>query len=256
MARDDRFSAKRLARASVFFSGLAIGGCASTPPAPGELIADPYIETNRAIHSFNKGADTYVLRPVSQAYGFVTPALFQHMIGNGVDHLKLPNIFINRALQGDLEEAGAALARFTINTIMGAGGLLDPATEMGLPYTPTDFGVTLAKWGADEGVYLEAPLLGPHTTRHLVGRVFDVVLDPTILITIGVIDVSGVVEAVSIASIPLDVVNTRYENRELIDEVLYNTEDSYLTVRTGYIQNRRREVSGGTTTDQLPDIFQ
>ena len=53
------------------------------------------------------------------------------------------------------------LGRFGVNTLAGAAGLLDPATEFGLPLEPTDFGVTLASWGANEGPYVEAPSLWP-----------------------------------------------------------------------------------------------
>lgn len=253
------FPTMRARRATGLAAGalaaLMIAGCAGGPAPQGELIADPYIETNRSIHSFNKGLDTAIVRPASQAYDFVTPTLFKHMIGNELRHLRLPAVFVNRLLQGEVTEAGAVFGRFGLNTLMGAGGLLDPATEFGLPYEPTDFGVTLAVWGADEGVYLEAPLLGPNTTRHLVGRLVDLALNPAFLITVGVVDVSGAVEAINASRMPLDVVNTRYENADLIDDVLYESEDSYLTARTGYVQNRRRQVTGGTTSDQLPDIF-
>lgn len=250
---------KRRVRASMCSMWAAVAllaaGCAGGPTPEGELIADPYVETNRSIHAFNKGVDTAIVRPVSQAYGFVTPALFQHMIGNGLQHLRLPGIFINRVLQGDVEEAGAVFGRFGLNTLMGAGGLLDPATEFGLPYEPSDFGVTLAEWGAKEGVYLEAPLLGPNTTRHLVGRIVGLALDPTFLITVGAVDVTGAVEAIDTARTPLNVVNTRYQNRQLLDDILYESEDSYITARTGYVQNRRLLVSGGTSEDRLPNIF-
>lgn len=242
--------------ASVTASGLLLGGCASTPPAEGQLIADPYENTNRAFHSFNKGADRYVIRPLAQGYAFAVPGVAKHLIRNELNYLKLPGIFLNRLLQGNLEEAGAALGRFALNTTLGAAGLLDPATEFGLPHTPTDFGVTLAEWGQSEGVYLEPPLLGPHTTRHLVGRAVNVVLDPAILLTFGVIDVTGVVTAVDAARVPVDIVASRQENMELLDGVLYESQDSYVAARSGYVQLRRRQVAGGASADQVPDIFE
>ncbi|MEX2517935.1 MAG: VacJ family lipoprotein [Paracoccaceae bacterium] len=234
---------------------LLVAGCATAPAPDGALIADPYEETNRFVHDINKDIDTVFLRPVAEGYGLFTPTLIQHMIANGLHHLRLPAVFINRALQGDLEEAGAALARFSLNTIIGAGGLLDPAAEMGLPYTPSDFGVTLAVWGANEGVYHEIPFFGPQTTRDVAGKIGGFLVDPTILITFGVIDVSGVVTAVDYTRTALAPVNGRHENAELIDQLLYETEDSYIAVRTGYVQSRRFEVSGEASNDLLPDIF-
>ena len=50
--------------------------------------------------------------------------------------------------------------------------------------------------------------------------------------------------------------NTRHENADIVDNVFYRSDDSYVTARTGYIQNRRRLIAGGETdTEALPDIF-
>ena len=244
------------ARAAAYLAlSLLAAGCASAPAVEGQLIADPYEETNRSVHAFNKGVDTALLRPITQAYDTVTPELIQHMVRNGLDHLSLPAIFINRMLQGDAEEAGAALARFSLNTIIGAGGLLDPATEFGLPHTPTDFGVTLARWGAPEGAFVEAPIFGPHTERHLVGRLVNFALDPAILVTVGAVEVANTIVVIDATRAPLAAVRARDDNFGLIDNILYESEDSYVTSRAGYVQARRRQVAGETTADQAPNIF-
>ncbi len=244
------------ARAAAYLAlSLLAAGCASAPVVEGQLIADPYEGTNRSVHSFNKGVDTALLRPITQAYDTVTPELIQHMVRNGLDHLSLPAIFINRVLQGDAEEAGAALARFSLNTIIGAGGLLDPATEFGLPHTPTDFGVTLARWGAPEGAFVEAPIFGPHTERHLVGRLVNFALDPAVLVTVGAVEVANTIVIIDATRGPLAAVRARDDNFGLIDDVLYESEDSYVTSRTGYVQARRRKVAGETTAEQAPNIF-
>lgn len=248
---------KRIFAVMAMCAGLGVvAGCASQP-APGQLIADPYIDTNRSIHSFNKGVDSAILKPVSEAYDFVTPATVKLLLGNGLDHLRLPGMFVNRVLQGDVEAAGVALGRFSVNTVAGAAGLLDPATEFGLPFETTDFGVTLATWGAEEGAYVELPFFGPATTRHAVGRVVNFALDPSILLTTGVVEAGTALTIASNARTPVDIVNARHENADIIDDVLYASDDSYVTARTGYIQNRRRLITGGETdTEALPDIFE
>lgn len=242
--------------AAVFLAAGLAAGCAHQDAGNG-LVADPYESQNRSVHAFNKGLDQAVLKPVSEVYDVATPQLVKHLLSNGLDHLRLPGIFVNRLLQGDIEAAGEVLGRFSLNTTIGAGGLLDPATEFGLPYEPTDFGVTLATWGTEEGVYLEAPFFGPSTTRHLAGRIVNLALDPSVLITAGVVEVGAAVSIASTARTPVDIVNTRHENADIVNDVLYESEDSYLTARTGYIQNRRRFVAGGETdTKALPDIFE
>lgn len=247
---------RMMARGAVFAAAVAVAGCAAGPTEPGALIADPYQETNRDIHAFNKGLDTAIVRPVSEAYGAVTPELVKHLVRNEIRHLRLPGIFVNRVLQGDIRMAARAFGRFGVNTTMGAAGLLDPATELGLPFEPTDFGVTLAVWGADEGVYHEIPVFGPSTSRHFVGRVVNFALDPSILVTTGVVELPLALDVADAMRTPVEVVDLRHENAELVDQILYESEDSYVALRNAYVQSRRRFEAGGTDTEKLPDIFE
>ncbi|MFK7945196.1 MAG: VacJ family lipoprotein [Paracoccaceae bacterium] len=218
-----------------------------------ELIADPYEGFNRSVHSVNKGLDQAILRPASQAYDFVTPTLFRFLFANAISHLELPNVFVNQVLQGEGEEALSTLGRFAVNTVYGAAGALDPATELGLPKESTDFGLTLASWGMPEGAYVELPLFGPSSERDAVGFLVDFVLSPTTYVSGGS---EPIVQAALTAVRPVDILESRSRRGALIDDLLYRSEDSYVSVRTNYIQNRRRRVSGGETDiDDLPDLF-
>jgi phospholipid-binding lipoprotein MlaA len=230
----------------------AAAGCAATP-AEGQLVADPYERINRSIHGFNVGLDRYALRPVSRTYAAVTPTLFQHVISNFVDHIRLPVSFVNNVLQADVDAALATAGRFGVNTIVGAGGLLDPATEFGLPFEPTDFGLTLASYGVQEGAFVMLPVFGPSTARDTVGRVGDIGLNPLTYVTVG----GGSGEtAAQVAEIAVPPVVARTENAALIDAALYDSEDSYVTVRAAFIQARRAAVrGGGADVEALPDIL-
>jgi phospholipid-binding lipoprotein MlaA len=241
-------SIRALAGVAVVLASLT-AGCA-TPAPEGQLIADPYENVNRRIHAFNVGLDRAVLRPAAIAYDTVTPALGQHLIGNAIDHLRLPVVLINNVLQADFGGAADTLGRFVANTALGAGGLLDPATELGLPFRETDFGVTLARWGAEEGPYLVLPVFGPSTGRDFPGRVVDFAVDPTNFISIP----GGT--GVAVARVALPPIDARSQAFEPIDQVLYQSEDSYVTLRSLFVQNRRRVVAGGVTpTETLPDVF-
>lgn len=232
----------------VLAAGLA--GCATEGPREGFAATDPYEGLNRTIHAGNLRTDQYVVRPVAQAYDFATPTLFKHLIGNGLSHLDLANDFANYLLQADVDRSLNTLGRFTINTIIGAGGLLDPATEFGLPKDSTDFGITLGTYGVGEGPYLVLPLLGPSTARDLAGFVVDRGLSPTV--AFGPLDVPGYVGP---ALTGIELVDRRDRSADVIDQVLYESADSYVTLRSAYLQRRRSQVSGGDTVDNLPDIF-
>jgi phospholipid-binding lipoprotein MlaA len=239
----------RCSVAAALLTVAIAAGCA-TPAPEGQLIADPYENVNRRIHAFNVGLDRFALRPAAIAYDSVTPALGQHLIGNAIDHLRLPVVLINNVLQADFAAAADTLGRFVANTALGAGGLLDPATELGLPFRETDFGVTLARWGAAEGPYVVLPVFGPSTGRDVPGRVGDFALDPVTYVGLP----GGT--PVTVARIALPPIDARSQAFEPIDQILYESEDSYVTLRSVFVQNRRRVVAGGQTPDAgLPDVL-
>lgn len=230
---------------------MTVAGCAAEGPRSGLAADDPYEPTNRFFHENNLRLDRYVLRPVAQGYDYVTPELFKHLIGNGISHLGLPGDVANYALQGDADRSLDALGRFTLNTIMGAGGFLDPATEFGLRRDKTDFGVTLGTYGIGEGFYLVLPVLGPSTVRDTAGFVVDRAFSPmTYVGAFTAADAAGPVVS------GLEIVDRRNRNADIIDDVLYNSPDSYVTIRSGYLQRRRAQIAGEDgVQDNLPDIF-
>jgi phospholipid-binding lipoprotein MlaA len=244
---------RRGATGLAFALAIALSACAPAP-TDGTLIADPFEPLNRTFHAVNKGVDTVLLNPVSQAYDAATPALVRFLIRNGSDNLALPVDAINLALQGRFENALAIAGRFGFNTVFGAAGLLDPATEFGFPKYRTDFGETLYVWGVPEGAYVELPLLGPSTQRDGVGRLADYLLNPVTWFTGFAVESPGaeIITSVQVAR----VIETRAEADGQLDRILYESPDSYTELKTSYVQFRRAQL-GQTRPDQnaLPDIF-
>lgn len=233
---------------------FALSGCATAPEGNGFSVADPYESFNRDMFEFNTELDRHVLRPVSQAYDFAMPTTLQFVIGNEVDYLSTPVDFANYLLQGELEDAGIALARFTLNTVLGGVGFLDPATEFGLPAGNTDFGITLGKWGVPEGAYLVLPFFGPSMVRGLPAFAVDRAFSPLTWLGYwgplsGTYFLSPGVKAVSI-------IDSRAANAAIVDDLLYESPAPYATLRSAYVQRRRVMVAGeeGAITN-LPDIF-
>lgn len=247
--------------AGALAAAALLAGCASTPDAGATndgFVYDPWEETNREIHEFNKGLDTVLLRPASKLYEIATPGLFKHLIRNGLDMLQMPAFIVNHALQGDVDKTLTALGRFGINAVMGLG-VLDPATEMGLPKEYTDFGLTLASWGVEQGPYLELPVLGPANLRDGPARIGHWALDPVTYVT-SISAFDGIRDTMDLLGSPwmygVRAAVVRSEIGSQADQVLYESEDSYVTLRTFYTQLRRRQETGGETTEEsLPDVF-
>ena len=126
--------------------------------------------------------------------------------------------------------------RVVTNTFFGLGGLLDPATEMGLVKRPEDFGQTLGVWGLSPGPYMVLPLLGPSTVRDTAGTVLDRATAPSVLppTTNGKVAVTGV-----------ELVDTRtrlLSAGALLDQVAL---DRYSFLRDAYLAQRRDAVYDG-----------
>jgi len=235
---------------AAFAVTLTVSAC-SNSLIPEES-SDPLEGFNRAMHGVNKGLDTAVLRPLSKGYEYAVPETIKHVVNNEVRYVQLPVSFTNSVLQGDVERAGDTLARIMVNTTLGGLGALDPATEIGIPEHSEDFGQTLAVWGVGSGPYIELPLLGPTTVRDGLSRVGDNALNPLTYIGQG-----ATVTAIKAAETPIRIVDTRYRFGSLIDEVLYENDDSYSIVRNTYLQRRRNAILNGQVTEEvLPDIYE
>ena len=225
-----------------------VAGCAASPD-PDSLSFDPLEEQNREAHALNKQVDGAVYGPVARGYGETVPQEVRQTITNLRNNWRLPGQVIQYGLQGRGTDAAKSTTRFAVNTLLGLGGLLDIARDMGLPYDETNFDETFYRWGVPEGGYLEVPLLGPGTQRDWTGYVLDQFLDPTWY----VLPVAATNSLIVLGG--LDVVNDRYELDPVMDSLLYKFTDSYTAQRLSYLQNMRARLKGGTDVDQLEDIY-
>ncbi|MEL7176774.1 MAG: VacJ family lipoprotein [Pseudomonadota bacterium] len=239
-----------IARIALLGAVVLVSAC-STPSQP-DGINDPFEQTNRQTHEFNRGVDRIVLRPTSNAYGTVVPERARNGIANFANTLNQPADVVNSLLQGRVENAGHSTFRFLVNAVFGLGGVLDPATDMGLEDRDTDFGETLYVWGVPEGVYGELPIVGPVTERHAAGKVVDLFTNP--LSTV----LEGPQAAAQTAANVASGFGTRYRLSDTIDSILYDSADSYAQARLIYLQNRRFKLgvdSSGTDLDPFEDPY-
>ncbi len=146
------------------FLALALAGGALCAQAQG-VANDPMESYNRSMTRFNDAVDDMVLKPVATAYQQVTPAPVRTGVSNFFGNLGDAWSFVNNTLQLRGEAAMSSFFRFSFNTLMGFGGVLDVASEMGLERYKQDFGLTLGRWGVPTGPYLVLPILGPSTMR-------------------------------------------------------------------------------------------
>jgi phospholipid-binding lipoprotein MlaA len=161
------------ALAPLLLAAALAGGCATTAGSGVSAPEDPWEGFNRKVFSFNEAVDEAVLRPVAEGYQRVVPQLVRTGIGNVFGNIADVWSAANHLLQGKAQHGLDMGMRVLTNTIFGLGGLLDPASEMGLPRRSEDFGQTLGVWGVGPGPYLVLPFLGPSTLRDGLARVPD-----------------------------------------------------------------------------------
>jgi len=233
---------------SIALLSVVMAGC--TAPPPRDITDDPGEPLNRVVHKFNVGLDTYILRPVATATVKPGGGPISNRVASFARNLKGPTRILNNVLQLRLGQAVENTLRFAINTTIGIGGLWDPATAMGVVGRDTDFGETLHVWGFGEGSYLDAPIVGPTTSRDLTGIFVDIATNP---LRIWMPEPESYIGTVAgLASAVVD--RGRYV--ETVDSILYDSADSYAQARVLYLQNRRFELGQTTGEDAAIDAYE
>ncbi len=228
-----------LALPALFLALLALAGCATTAPRTPDP-RDPLERINRGTFGFNQSLDKAVIRPVIRGYRKVTPQIVRTGVSNFFANAEYPIVIANNLLQGKFGSAANDTGRFLLNTTLGIGGLLDPASDAGLDRNNEDFGQTLGRWGVPSGPYVMVPILGPYTLRDGLGGLADDFAEPRhyleddstrwLLWAGGQLDRrAGLTEA---------------------EAILDRSGDPYAFVRSAYLQRRQYLVTDGAESDE------
>lgn len=149
----------------VVLSGLVLVSICACATGPNVHPRDPLEPFNRGVFGFNDALDKAIVRPAATIYRDLTPTLVRTGVRNFLGNLDDVWSFVNSVLQAKGQNAADNFMRFNVNTVIGLGGILDVASEMGIERHREDFGQTLGRWGISTGPYLVLPLLGPSTLR-------------------------------------------------------------------------------------------
>jgi len=237
-------------------AAIAHPAMAQDAAAPGiAQIADPWMGFNRGSYAFSMSVDGAVIAPVIHGYIRVTPDPIRTAIGHAIDNLDEPRIAANDVLQGHLEHAGEASARFLMNSTIGLAGFIDVAKAAGLQPHDSDFGQTLGRYGVGTGPYIFVPFVGPSDLRDGVGRIIDAVGDPVGWAFGGLNTTFGQVRD------GVYVFQARVDIDDQLTGVKRDFTDPYAALRSAYSQHRefkiqqtRGQAVGAPAIDALPDF--
>ena len=219
--------------------GLALAIAASVSAcATGTNPRDPLEGYNRAMFKFNDTVDQVALKPVATAYKTVTPSFVQTGVGNFFGNLSDVWSAVNNLLQGKGEAGLQDVVRVSMNSTFGLFGLIDIASQAGLPKHNEDFGQTLGWYGVQPGPYVMLPLLGPSTVRDTVALPLDITGDPwRYKDPVSVRNIGTVTRVVDKRAALLDATN-------LMEAAAL---DRYEFIRDGFLQARESKVFDGDT---------
>ena len=198
-------------------------------------IADPIQPFNRAMYQFNDKLYFWLLKPAASGYKAVVPEPARIGVRNFFSNLGFPARFISCLFQTDFSGAATELGRFTINTLWGVGGLLDPSSdgEIDLQKQDTDLAQTLAVYGLGHGFYIVWPVLGPSSLRDSVLIGSDVFLYP-------VSYVNPWYASVGIQS--FDIINSTSLKIGEYESLKGAAIDPYIAIRDAYAQYMMKQV--------------
>ncbi len=212
--------------------------------AHGDTVSDPFEKFNRQSHHLNQTFDEHLVRPVAGSYRRLLPVPVKRSLDRFYGNLEDAGDAVNSLLQGKADAFVTGVLRVGINSTLGLGGFLDPASRLGLENHDEDFAQTLAKWGVPRGPYLVIPFLGPSSLRDVFARAINTRVDPVRYLR--PVDQRNVVYATRFIHVRANLL--------VAEEAVFG--DRYLFFRDAYLQRRRYlELDGEVAEDLFSDEF-
>lgn len=203
-------------------------------------VNDPLSGYNKMMTRFNVALYTYVLRPVAKGYEFIMPEFARLGIKNFFSYIAMPIRFTGNVLQFKFKEAGTELKRFGVNTIFGFFGLIDAASNAGIPLYHSDFGLVLAHWGVGGGFHFVLPVLGPSNLRDTLSIPVNWYASP--ITYVATYDTSAWINWLSVGITSFGIINSVSFETQTLDAIYYNTPNLYPFMRDAY-EKRRTEMA-------------
>jgi len=198
---------------------------------------DPAQQVNAAAFKVTQEFDNRLVGPAADTYKKVVPRPARAGLHNFIRNLGEPVVALNYLLQLKPGKAAETLGRFTINSTIGVGGLIDVAKNkpFNLPYRHNGFANTLGYYGIGPGPYLYLPFVGSTSLRDVLGGAVDGMLLP-----VGI----GAPFNKTYYTIPNGTIRS-LDRRVEFDcqiEALKAADDPYAATRAYYLKKRKAEI--------------
>lgn len=143
------------------------------------LGADKWENFNRKMFSFNLKLNKYAIRPVHILWASIMPEYGMDRIQSATNNIEYPIRLVSSLIQRDFKTCKNETIRFFTNTVLGLGGLYDPAKKLfKLEQAQENMEQALAGCNLKPGPYFVLPVLSFTSLRGLLGRLLDTALNP------------------------------------------------------------------------------
>ena len=140
---------------------------------------DKFEHLNRKLFNFNLGLNKYALKPIHILWASIMPQYAMDRIHSATQNIEYPIRLVSSLLQKDFETSKSETIRFFTNTILGLGGMYDPAKRLfKLEQSKENMEQALSSCNMKSGPYFVMPVLSFVSVRGLFGKLLDVVFNP------------------------------------------------------------------------------
>ncbi len=134
---------------------------------------------NRKIFNFNLGLNKYAIRPIHILWSSIMPEYGMDRIQGITNNIEYPIRLVSSLIQRDFQTSKNETIRFFTNTVLGLGGMYDPAKHLfKIEQSSENMEQALAGCKMKTGRYFVFPVLSFTCFRGLLGKVLDTALNP------------------------------------------------------------------------------
>lgn len=198
-------------------------------------VRDPLEPVNRGIFAFNHQLYRFVLKPLGKVTELILPKPVLTAADHAFDNVDTASRVVGSLFQG---KAGLALKeteKLLINSTVGVGGLFKVSDrfERYRDLPREDVGQAFGKWGIPHGPYLILPVLGPSSSRDLVGKAGDIALNPITWLPHATLR-NSIAGGRAVEQNPAQM--------KAYDQAIEGAVDRYVAIREGYVSYRDEAV--------------
>lgn len=140
---------------------------------------DNWENFNRKVFIFNLKLNKYVIRPIHTIWASIMPQYGMDRIKSVTNNVEYPIRLVSSLFQRDFVTSKNETIRFFTNTILGVGGMFDPAKKLfNIEQSNENMEQALAGCKMKSGRFFVFPVLSFTTPRGLLGKLLDTALNP------------------------------------------------------------------------------